>query len=354
LYLILKDGTKFEGENFGSDAEISGEVVFATGMVGYPECFTDPSFQGQILVLTYPLIGNYGVPEESFDEETKLLNFFEHEKPHISGLIVTEYSEDYSHWQAKTSLSDWLKKYNIPAITGIDTRALTQILREKGSTLGKIVKNTKSKIEYNDPNKRNLVAEVSIKKPKFYKKGKKHIAFIDTGAKNNIIKNFLKRDISVTQVPWDYDIFQDKTKYDGLFIANGPGDPETLKATSEIIKKAFEKKIPTFGICLGNQIIAIAAGAKTYKMKYGHRSQNQPCIDLETGRCYLTVQNHGFAIDAKTLPKDWKVWFENANDRTVEGIKHQKLPFMSVQFHPEASPGPTDTEYLFDEFAKML
>jgi carbamoyl-phosphate synthase small subunit len=220
--------------------------------------------------------------------------------------------------------------------------------------LGKLVKNEKSKLEFDDPNKRNLVAEVSISKPIHYKKGKKHIAFIDTGAKNNILRNFLNRNISITEYPWNYDIFQDNIKFDGIFLANGPGDPAILYPLHKIVKKAFELKIPTFGICLGNQVMAIAAGAKTYKLKYGHRSQNQPCIDLITGRCYITVQNHGFAVDAKTLPKDWITWFENANDGTVEGIKHKKLPFMSVQFHPEASPGPTDTEYLFDEFVKMI
>ncbi len=355
MYLILKDGTELKGESFGAENDTNGELVFTTGMVGYPECFTDPSFHGQILVMTYPLIGNYGVPDDELrNNDTGLKEFFEHSRPWIKGLIVSEYSENYSHWQAKDSLSNWLKKYNIPALQGIDTRQLTQYLREKGTTLGKIVQSKKSKIAFEDPNERNLVAEISIKEPKFYKRGKKHIVFIDTGAKNNIIRNFLKRNISVTQVPWNYDIFQDKTKYDGVFIANGPGDPETIHETHQIIKKAFEKKIPTFGICLGNQVIAIAAGAKTYKMKYGHRGQNQPCIDLETERCYLTVQNHGFTIDDKTLPKDWKIWFKNANDGTVEGIKHKNLPFMSVQFHPESSPGPKDTEYLFDEFIKMI
>ncbi|KKP38560.1 MAG: Carbamoylphosphate synthase small subunit, carbamoyl-phosphate synthase small subunit [Candidatus Peregrinibacteria bacterium GW2011_GWF2_33_10] len=354
MQLILKDGTKIEGENFGANSEVAGEVVFSTGMVGYPETFTDPSFEGQILVLTYPLIGNYGVPEEIINKKTNLSDNFESEKPHIVGLIVTEYSHNYSHYQAKKSLSEWLKEYNIPALTGIDTRTLTQYLRENGSTLGKIVKSDKSKCNFVDPNKRNLVADVSIKEPIHYKAGKKHVAFVHTGAKNNIIRSFLERNISLTVFPWDYDVFSTKEKFDGLFIANGPGDPELLTPIHQNIQKAFAMKLPTFGICLGNQLMAIAAGAKTYKMKYGHRGQNQPCIDLETGKCYLTVQNHGFVVDPKTLPNNWSVWFENANDGTVEGIRHKKFPFMSVQFHPEASPGPTDTNYLFDKFIKMI
>ncbi|MBU1992845.1 glutamine-hydrolyzing carbamoyl-phosphate synthase small subunit, partial [Patescibacteria group bacterium] len=317
IKLVLKDGTVYEGESFGADVDVAGEVVFNTGMVGYPESLTDPSYRGQILVLTYPLIGNYGVPKEIKDKEG-IKKFFESDEIHVKGLIVSEYSDNYSHWNADISLGQWLKKHKIPGITSIDTRSLTQKLREKGTMLGKII--SSKDIDFHDPNLDNLVEEVSIKKPLTYKRGHKKIIAIDTGMKNNIIRNFLKRNITVQKVPWDYDFFNEK--FDGVFIANGPGDPAMITKTHELLKKCIDKKIPIFGICLGNQALAIAAGAKTYKLKYGHRSQNQPCMDLETGRCYITSQNHGFAVDAKTLPKGWKVWFENVNDKTVEGIKH--------------------------------
>jgi len=351
--LVLKDGTKLTGESFGADTASAGEVVFNTGMMGYPESFTDPSYTGQIMTLTYPLIGNYGVGGECKDEDN-ISKRFESNKLHIKGLIVSEYSENYSHWDAKKSLSEWLKKNGIPAITGIDTRALTQKIREHGTILGKIVPEKEKNIDFYNPDLENLVDQVSIKKPKEYKKGKKTIICIDCGMKNNIIRSFLKRDISVIRVPWDYDFIEAGHKFDGIFISNGPGDPSMLAPLHKIIKKAFALKKPIFGICLGTQIMALASGAKTYKLKFGHRSQNQPCIDTETGRCYITSQNHGFAIDEKSLKTGWKVWLENANDGTVEGIKHKTLPFFSCQFHPEAMPGPTDTNHFFDEFAEML
>lgn len=394
--LVLEDGSSFEGTLFGAEIPKSGEVVFNTGMVGYPETFTDPSYKGQILILTYPLIGNYGIPREKIIKK-HLSEAFESEKAQIQGLIVTQYSENYHHWHADESLSDWLKKYDIPGISGIDTRMLTQKIREKGAMLGKIIpedmnqenttnptaighqsvtsnptatenraansnpattKNTATLNEKNtpfyDPNTHNVVAEVSIKKPILYERGRKKIIIIDTGIKHAIIRNFLDRNITVYRVPWNYNFFDEKIKFDGVFIANGPGDPAIIKETHRLIQTCLNKKIPTVGICLGNQILAIAAGGKTYKLKYGHRSQNQPVIDLETGRAYITSQNHGFAVDPKSLPKGWKVWFENANDHTVEGIKHEKLPFLAVQFHPEATPGPIDTTFLFDTFIKAF
>lgn len=351
--LVLKDGTVFTGESFGADEFSAGEVVFNTSMVGYPESFSDPSYTGQIMVLTYPLIGNYGVGENDQDEHN-VENRFESGKIHIKGLIVSEYSEKHNHWDASRSLSEWLKANKIPAITGIDTRALTEKIREHGTMLGKIIPEGAEDGEFYDPDLENLVAQVSPETVQHYKKGPKTIVCIDCGMKNNILRNFLKRDISVIRVPWNYDFIEAGLEFHGIFMSNGPGDPSMLTELHKIIQKAFKLEKPIFGICLGSQIMAIAAGAKTYKLKFGHRSQNQPCIDTETERCYITSQNHGFAVDEKSLPSDWKVWLKNANDDTVEGIKHKTKPFFSCQFHPEAMPGPTDTEHFFDDFINML
>ncbi len=350
--LVLSDGTIFEGISFGYESSTSGEVVFNTGMVGYPESLTDPSYYGQILCLTYPLVGNYGVPPR--DTEEKVFKFFESSKIQIKGLIVNDYSYDYSHHEAVQSLADWLKEQRIPAITGIDVRALTKHLREAGTMLGKIVIND-NQPEIYDPNKYNIVENVSIPEPIVYGKGGKKIMMLDCGVKNNIIQSFLKRNCQVIRVPWNYDfISQKEYDFDGLFISNGPGNPEMCIASIDNIRKAIEKEIPTFGICLGNQLLALAAGAKTYKLKYGHRSQNQPAYIVGEKKCFITSQNHGFAVRESTLPSDWKGWIRNANDETNEGIRHKKKPFFSVQFHPEATPGPKDTEFLFDEFLEVL
>jgi carbamoyl-phosphate synthase small subunit len=352
IKLILEDGATFIGESFGYEGPSAGEVVFNTGMMGYPESFTDPSYQGQILVLTYPLIGNYGVPET--ESEKGVLKNFESEKIRVSGLIITEYSEKHSHWNARKSLSDWLKENKIPAIQGIDTRALTKILREKGTMLGKIILD--QDIPFYDPNKDNLVDQVSIKEKRIYtenaKEGSKKILLIDCGVKSNIIRCFLKRGATVIRVPWNHDISQEE--YDGLFISNGPGDPKMCKETIQNLSTAIKQDKPIFGICLGNQLLALAAGGNTYKLKYGHRSQNQPCMMQNTKKCYITSQNHGFAVDAEKLPPDWEPYFMNANDGTCEGIRHKTKKIFSVQFHPEASCGPVDTEFLFDEFLKMI
>ena len=346
---MLEDGSVFEGTVFGSEKSIAGEVVFNTGMVGYPESFTDPSYKGQILVLTYPLIGNYGVPGN--EKEYGLLKFFESDKIQISGLIISDLSEKYHHWNAEKSLDSWLKENGIPGIYGIDTRMLTKKLREKGVMLGKLV--IDKDINFEDPNKRNLVAEVSTKEKIVYnEKGGKSVVLVDCGTKNNIIRSLIKRNVKVIRVPWDYDFL--KESFDGIVISNGPGDPKMCDKTVENIRKSIEKKIPLFGICLGNQILALSARGNTYKLKYGHRSQNQPCIEKGKTRCYITSQNHGYAVDIKSLPNDWEEWFVNANDNTNEGIRHKSEPFMSVQFHPEATPGPVDSEYLFDEFLKMI
>ena len=302
--LILEVGSIFEGASFGAENAVAGEVVFNTGMVGYPESMTDPSYKGQILTLTYPLVGNYGVPGHEKDDFGIEKNF-ESGEIQITGLIVADYSSEYSHWQAKQSLSDWLKKGGIPAITGIDTRALTKKLREKGVMLGKIVFESQEK-GFEDPNERNLAAEVSGKEVVEYKNKGPVFALLDCGAKNNIIRSLLQRNCSVIKFPWNYDIFDGKYKFDAVFVTNGPGDPKQCKATIETLKKAIEKEIPTFGICFGNQLLALAAGADTYKLKYGHRSQNQPCLMTGTKKCFITSQNHGFAVDEKTLPGNWE------------------------------------------------
>ena len=349
IKLVLEDGSEFEGVSFGAPLSVSGEVVFNTAMTGYPESLTDPSYKGQILVLTYPLIGNYGVPGSALEDE--LHKFYESYSLHISGLIISDYSEKYSHWNANKSLSEWLIQHNVPAISGIDTRALTKILREKGTMLGKIVYQGKN-VDFYDPNKENLVASVSIKEKKSYGNGKYKVLLIDCGVKNNIIRNLLKRDTTVVRVPWDHDISGEE--YDGLFITNGPGDPKQCKETIRNLSWAIGQNKPIFGICLGNQLLALAAGADTYKLKYGHRSHNQPVLQIGTNNAYITSQNHGFAINNNTLPKDWAPLFININDNTNEGMKHTSKPFFSSQFHPEASGGPTDTEFLFDDFINLI
>ncbi|MCD4744973.1 MAG: glutamine-hydrolyzing carbamoyl-phosphate synthase small subunit [Bacteroidales bacterium] len=349
IKLILEDGTVFLGKSFGYKKSVAGEVVFNTAMTGYPENLTDPSYKGQILVSTYPLIGNYGVPE--YVKENDLLKYFESETIHVSGLIIADYSFEYSHWNSYKSLANWLVENKIPGIYGIDTRALTKRLRKKGTMLGKIIFND-TDIDFYDPNKNNLVDTVSLKEKKIYGNGKYKIVLIDCGVKNNIIRCLLNRDTTVIRVPWDYDI--SKENYDGLMLSNGPGDPKKCTKTIENLRKAFESDKPIFGICLGNQLMALASGADTYKLKYGHRSHNQPVLKEKTNRCFITSQNHGFATDTKTLSKEWEPLFVNVNDNTNEGIKHKTKPFFSSQFHPEASSGPTDTEFLFDDFIELI
>ncbi len=340
--LILEDGTKIEGVSFGAKKSMSGEVVFSTGMMGYPESLTDPSYKGQILVLTYPLIGNYGIPDKKFWESDTIM---------VSGLIVSNYIDTPSHFQNKKTLAKWFAEEKIPLLEIKDTRFLTQKIREKGTMLGKIVFDNEN-IPYDDPNKKNLVSMVSVKKPTKTEGGKRHIVLIDCGSKRAIEKNLLKRGVSVTTVPWDFDPFEKNLAFDGLVISNGPGDPTIVSKTIQTIKKSLDKKLPTLGICLGHQLLALAAGGETKKLKYGHRSQNQPCMLEGTPRCFITTQNHGFAVSK--IPKGFKSWFTNANDGTNEGMIHETLPFMSVQFHPEATPGPVDTEWVFDHFLKNI
>lgn len=350
-WLVLEDSSVYEGYTFGAWKSAAGEVVFNTGMVGYPESLTDPSYRGQILVLTYPLIGNYGVPSKERDA-AGLVKYFESERIQVAGLVVSDYSEHYHHWNSTRSLSDWLAEYNVPGISGIDTRSLTKKLREKGVLLGKIV--CDEDVEFEDPNQRNLVAEVSIEKPILYSRGDIQLLLVDCGTKNNIIRSLLNRNITVLRVPWNYDLFDSNLpSYHGIVLSNGPGDPKMCKETIEQVRKAIHLEIPILGICLGNQILGLASGGDTYKLKYGHRSQNQPCREVGTSHCYITSQNHGYAM-SNSLPEGWEPWFVNANDGTNEGIRHKTKPFLSIQFHPEATPGPVDARVLFDKFLEII
>jgi carbamoyl-phosphate synthase small subunit len=281
-----------------------------------------------------------------------MYKYFESNSIHCRGLIITDYSEEYSHWSAEKSLDSWMKEFQIPGIHGVDTRMLTRKLRESGTMLGKIVYDEKEEIPFEDINQLDLVHEVSVKEPVEYKKNKKKVVLVDCGTKNNIIQAFLKRNITVIRVPYDYDFL--KIKADGIVLSNGPGDPKMCKVTIENTRKAMEKHIPILGVCLGSQIMALASGANTYKLKYGHRGHNQPCNEAGTKRCYITSQNHGYAVETETLPQDWREWFINENDGTNEGIIHISKPFFAAQFHPEASPGPDDSEFIFDTFVRAL
>lgn len=384
--LLLKDGVEYEGFSFGANVPISGECVFQTGMVGYVESLTDPSYRGQILVLSYPLIGNYGVPsqktssEEGLGEHSDALPvFMESDRIQVAGLVICDYSGDdcYSHWNAVESLGSWLRSQNIPGVCGVDTRALIKHIRDTGSMPAKILPlassssaDSKASVSANDipfvdPNQENLVAAVSTTKPLTFHPTSaqlggrvlKTVLMVDCGMKSNQVRCLLKRGVVVRVVPWNHPIASEpRDSYDGLFLSNGPGNPALLSVTIDGIRAIMEREKseanpkPIFGICLGNQLLGLAAGGVTYKLKFGNRGQNQPCIDMLSGRCHLTMQNHGFAIDTKSLPSEWKPYFENANDGTNEGIIHSSLPWFSVQFHPEAKGGPTETEYLFDKF----
>ena len=355
--LILSDGTVFRGWSFGYEAETMGEVVFNTAMTGYPESLTDPSYAGQILVTTYPLIGNYGVPDTGIGEDGLPL-FMESNRIHPKAIVVTDYSEQFSHWNAKESLAVWLKREKVPGITGIDTRRLTKLLREHGVMMGRIVIEGATMVSQQkdeDYGSVNWVEKVSCKEVITYNQGAgKRVVLVDSGVKANIIRCLIRRGVEVIRVPWDHDFNQ--LEFDGLFLANGPGNPEQCGKTVEHIRTFLNNKEvrPCMGICLGNQLLARAAGSKTYKLKYGHRSHNQPVREVGTNRCYITSQNHGYAVDDSTLPADWEPLFVNMNDGSNEGIRHKSNPWMSAQFHPEACSGPTDTEWMFDEFVKML
>ena len=365
--LTLQDGTTFRGYSFGYDGPAAGEVVFNTAMTGYPESLTDPSYEGQILVTTFPQLGNYGVPP-SGGEDT-LDGYMESTRIHCRAIIAQDYAFHHSHWLADRSLGEWLKSEKIAGIYGIDTRALTKHLRQHGSMLGKITIEGGEDVDFYDPNAENLIALTSCPEAVVYTaigeapvpfelplapdaEGRKTVVLVDCGIKHNIIRCLLRRGVRVVRVPWDFDF--NVIDFDGLFISNGPGNPDFAGATVENIRKAMTREKPICGICMGNQLLAKAAWARTYKLKYGHRSHNQPVRRVGTYRCFVTSQNHGFAVDDSSLPDDWETLFVNMNDGTNEGIRHRTLPFFSAQFHPEASSGPRDTEFLFDEFVDLL
>ena len=352
--LVLSDGTRFHGRSFGYEQPVAGEVVFNTAMMGYPESLTDPSYAGQMMTLTYPLVGNYGVPPFSIGNDG-IATFMESEKIYASAIIVSDYSEQYSHWNAVESLGDWLKREHVPGITGIDTRELTKVLREHGVMMGKIIFDDEpDNIPEADYEGVNWVDKVSCREVIHYNEGAgRKVVLVDCGVKNNIIRCLINRGVEVIRVPWNYDYTS--MQFDGLFLANGPGDPDMCEEAVEIIRRQMSlSRKPICGICMGNQLLAKAGGAEIYKLKYGHRSHNQPVREVGTNRCYVTSQNHGYAVDARTLGADWEELFVNMNDGSNEGIRHKENPWFSSQFHPEACSGPVDTEFMFDKFVKTL
>lgn len=354
--LVLQDGTKFKGKSFGYEKPVAGEVVFNTAMMGYPESLTDPSYAGQLMTLTYPLVGNYGVPPFTV-EDNGLATFMESDRIYASAIIVSDYSESYSHWNACESLADWLKREQVPGVTGIDTRQLTKVLREHGVMMGRIEFDDQKDSEVSDNldyGSINWVERVSCKDVIRYNEGAgKKVVLVDCGVKNNIIRCLIDRGVEVIRVPWNYDYTA--MQFDGLFLANGPGDPDRCVDAVEVLKKQMSSsRKPICGICMGNQLLAKAGGASIYKLKYGHRSHNQPVREVGTNRCYVTSQNHGYAVDAATLGNDWRELFVNMNDGSNEGIRHAVNPWFSSQFHPEACSGPVDTEFMFDRFIETL
>ena len=352
--LVLSDGTKFYGKSFGYESPVAGEVVFNTAMMGYPESLTDPSYAGQLLTMTFPLVGNYGVPPFSIGKDG-LPAYMESDRIYASALIVADYSEQYSHWNAVESLSTWLKREQVPGITGIDTRDLTKILREHGVMMGKILFDDEpDNIPQADYEGVNFVDRVSTKEIIHYNEGAgKKVVLVDCGVKANIIRCLISRGVEVIRVPWNYDYTS--IEFDGLFLANGPGDPDMCSDAVDVIRKQMSmSNKPICGICMGNQLMAKASGATIYKLKYGHRGHNQPVRMVGTDKCFITSQNHGYAVDAKTLGKDWKEFFVNMNDGSNEGIQHISHPWFSSQFHPEACSGPVDTEFMFDKFVETL
>ncbi|KAF2456506.1 carbamoyl-phosphate synthase subunit arginine-specific small [Lineolata rhizophorae] len=353
----IKDGPIYSGKSFGAKSNISGEAVFTTSLVGYPESMTDPSYRGQILVFTQPLIGNYGVPSSTRDDYG-LLRFFESPNIQAAGIVVADVAENPSHWTAVESLGQWCAREGVPAISGVDTRAIVTFLREQGSSLARLTIGEEYDADedeaYIDPEGINLVRKVSTKAPFHVPSagGDVHVALIDCGVKENILRSLVSRGASVTSFPFDYPLHKVAHHFDGVFISNGPGDPTHCQSTVYHLQKLMENfvSLPIMGICLGHQLVALAAGARTVKLKYGNRAHNIPALDLTTGRCHITSQNHGYAVDATTLPPNWKEYFVNLNDSSNEGLIHTQRPIFSTQFHPEAKGGPLDSSYLFDAY----
>ena len=342
--LILEDGTEIEGQPFGGEGPAAGEVVFTTGMVGYPECLTDPSYYGQILVFTYPLIGNYGVPGN-------LLERLESDRVQVAGVVVGTASNFHHHAEADRSMASWLSEAGIPGLSGVDTRALTRHLRTAGTMLGKVVADGQD-VDWYDPNADQLLPNVSIREPVERGEGNRCVLLVDFGCKRGIERSLLARGLRVRRVPWDHPF--DEEDVDGVLLSNGPGDPRPLTGVVARARRLLARDIPVLGICLGNQIVGMAAGAGVYKLPYGHRGQNQPCIENGSPRCLVTSQNHGFAVDTKELESGWEPWFTNGNDGSCEGLRHREKPFIAVQFHPEGCPGPSDTGFVFDRFSEMI
>lgn len=348
MKLVLDDGTTFHGRSFGAHIEVQGEVVFNTGMTGYVETLTDPSYCGQILVLTYPLQNNYGVPEGPYESQ----------RIQVQGLVVSRYSDRHSHHAAVRSLGEWLVSHGVPAVQGVDTRMLTRRLREHGTIGGMLL------FAESDPEEarartmrvqmKDCVARVVWREVVRFPGGDPRVLVIDTGVKENILRSLRKRGAAVIVAGFQANWEPLLDEVDGVLIGNGPGDPADLAELVERIRRLLSRNLPVFGICLGHQLLALAAGAKTYKLKYGHRSQNQPVMEVATGRSFITSQNHGYAVSTDNLPADWSPWFVNLNDETNEGIRHRYRPLFSVQFHPEAAAGPHDTEFLFDEFLATI
>lgn len=361
--LVLADGSTFVGRSFGAPCEVRGEVVFHTGLVGYVEALTDPSYRGQILALTYPLQGNYGVPGSARPDGTQPVAapVFESDRIQVAGLIIAQYTPVPSHHAAQKSLGQWLQEHNVPALCGIDTRALTKRLRQHGTLTGALLANGTDDARGLASAPRTDMADVALavqpREVRTYEGSGPRILVLDTGCKESIVTSLLQRGASVVRAPASAPWEALLDGCDGVLLGNGPGDPKDLPQLVDRIRKLFAFRagsLPLFGICLGHQLLARAAGAETYKLPFGHRSHNQPVLDLMSRRAYVTSQNHGYAVDDSTLPADFTPWFVSLNDGTSEGMRHRYRPIVSVQFHPEAAAGPRDTAFLFDEFLRMV
>ena len=356
--LVLEDGTQMVGRGFGSESVVAGEVVFNTGMTGYVETLTDPSYKGQILVMTYPLIGNYGVPVPR--TEASLERPYESDSIQVQGLVVQNYVNDFSHYNAVRTLNDWLCADGVSALSGIDTRSLTRRLREHGTMEGWLMPGNMTLEDARaEAHSVDMISEVfhavAPKETIRYAGGDLEVLAIDVGIKDNIVRSLLSRGASVTRAPWHADLASLAKNVDGIVLGNGPGDPKDLGGLVEQLRGLLDSfNRPIFGICLGNQVLNLAAGGDTFKLPYGHRGVNQPVQDLLSRRCYITSQNHGHAVRDDSLPDEWEPWFVNINDGTNEGIRSRVRPYFSVQFHPEASPGPKDTDFLFDDFLRLV